>query len=335
MDAKVTAGFWTDGKVEGLESPSEKLSLLWLMTARVNEAGWVPLVSIKRFEFETGAQWQDLQRACEALGEGIIIHAKGWWLRHFIRYQIGTGASLSKNLMARAVVKRFRDMPKEVVEACLLQYPELLELTKAFTSPSQVHGKDRRGEERRDQDRGAGERTDAPEGPIPWAEARLFQSIRDAYTVRKDSPQQVLDVIHSSVRRGADPQQMLEGTRECSKRFHELVPGGRHRYANSAKEFFSRELWNDPVSFSLKFEAPEGGDEKKGAAAVSPSNGKRHKHALDAEPEPGWRKVIDQIAGELELPLDVENVRWRDLTQDLRQRVVDRLAAVPQTTPLL
>jgi hypothetical protein len=109
MDAKVAATFWTDSRVETLDQGAT-LALLWLMTAHVNEAGWVPKISERRFVFESKTTWKDLERACEGLGEGIVVHEKGWWLRHFIRYQIGTGSSLGKNLMARAVVKRFRDV---------------------------------------------------------------------------------------------------------------------------------------------------------------------------------------------------------------------------------
>lgn len=127
MDTKIKDAFWKDPAIEQLVEAGDRdaiLSLLWLLTAEVNHAGWVE-VTPRRFLFQTSCSFEALQRACQALGKGIISHPKGFWIRNFIRHQIGSGEALAANNMAAPVIKSFQTTPPEIVAEVLTQYPEL------------------------------------------------------------------------------------------------------------------------------------------------------------------------------------------------------------------
>lgn len=137
MDTKIKSSFWLDQKVESLDA-IQKLALLWLFTAHVNNAGWVEC-SQRRFEFETASPWQALLDATEALGKGVLRHAKGFWIRNYVRHQIGEGVKLAKNNMAMAIVSSLGSAPEEIIKEFSKEYPELSEkikgLTKGLPSP--------------------------------------------------------------------------------------------------------------------------------------------------------------------------------------------------------
>jgi hypothetical protein len=139
MDTKIKDTFWKDPAVEQLVEAGDRdaiLSLLWLMTAEVNHAGWVE-VTPRRFLFQTSCNFEALQRACQALGKGIVTHPKGFWIRNFIRHQIGSGEALAANNMAAPVIKSFQTTPPEIVTEVLTQYPEL----QARIASQKINGK--------------------------------------------------------------------------------------------------------------------------------------------------------------------------------------------------
>jgi len=127
MQTKIDPSFWDDERVGSLAEKGDHeaiLALLWLMTARVDIAGWVEF-SPRLFTYHTSLTPEAIQRACHALGMGIVTHEKGFWLRHYIRYQLGTGESMAANRIAASIIKSFRHTPPEIVSAVLSQYPEL------------------------------------------------------------------------------------------------------------------------------------------------------------------------------------------------------------------
>jgi hypothetical protein len=158
MDTKIKSRFWPDPQVEALDRDG-KLSLLWLLTAHITDCGYVEC-SPRRFEFETGSPWQALIEATEALGGSVVRTAKGFWVRNYIREQVGVGESLANNNMGKAVVRQLKNVPPEIQQLVLRQYPELKALAKPYLSPSRTSrstGEERRGEERSSEDEGLGE----------------------------------------------------------------------------------------------------------------------------------------------------------------------------------
>ena len=156
MDTKIPATFWLHETIEPLDA-EVKLAILWLKTAHVTHCGWVSATT-RRFVFETACPPDALQRAIDALGMGIKTFPNGYWLRDYIREQIGDGEALIKNTMAKSVIKSMRKLSSEVNAVILSEYPSL----------SHVHGmgmqcpsgaQERRGEERRgeEQSRGSAE----------------------------------------------------------------------------------------------------------------------------------------------------------------------------------
>ena len=121
MDTKIKPSFWSDATVENL-IPVEKLALLWLLTANVSHCGWASATK-RRFEFDTGLEWSVLERACIALGKGLVKGVDGWWIRNYIRHQIGDGQKLAKNNMATAIKQSMMFVSGEIVSEIISEYP--------------------------------------------------------------------------------------------------------------------------------------------------------------------------------------------------------------------
>jgi hypothetical protein len=170
MDTKIKASFWDDEAVGRLAEEGDHpalVSLLWLMTASVNSAGWTE-ISARKFHFQTGCNPLALAKACQALGDSVVALGKGIWLRHYIRHQLGTGPSMAANNMAAGVVRALRDTPPEIVKEVLHQYPELK------PRACQALGKGAKAQDRIGSDRIGSEEAEKGAVVLPpeWSDAR-------------------------------------------------------------------------------------------------------------------------------------------------------------------
>jgi len=120
MDTKIKPSFWSDPVVDALP-PEGKLALLWLFTSRVSACGWCPATK-RHFEFETGSPYQALLDAVKALGKGCVTHAKGFWIRNYIRHQIGVGDRLARNNMRFPILNALVDVPEEIRALIFVEY---------------------------------------------------------------------------------------------------------------------------------------------------------------------------------------------------------------------
>ena len=156
MHTKIPATFWLDHAIEPLDAEA-KLAILWLQTAHVTHCGWVSS-TLRRFVFETACAPEALQRAIEALGSAITVHPNGYWLRDFIRQQIGDGEALAHNNMAKPIVNAALLAPSEISEAIFSEYPSLLKvLGKGLPSPCQAQEKEKEKEKAQRKSRGSAE----------------------------------------------------------------------------------------------------------------------------------------------------------------------------------
>lgn len=150
MDTKISADFWSDHRVIDLDKDA-KLALLWALTnGRVNMAGYAEF-SQKLYRFETEADSEAFDRACQGLAKGIVRTPQGYWIKNFIKRQIGSGVALQKNKMVRPLIRQMRLMPPDVLTLVFEHYPELHapweEMdaddhthSKGLVSPTQGHG---------------------------------------------------------------------------------------------------------------------------------------------------------------------------------------------------
>lgn len=177
MDPKFSAEYWDDPRIIELDMAG-KVAGAWLFTnARVNYAGYAE-VSLKVFSFQTEAPPEALDRAIQALGTSCARVGNGYWMRNYIRRQIGEGASLVRNCMCAPLLRDLRSMPAEAVELVLNEYPELRPVYESealptpSASPSLVLPKHKRREEKSREEQsgveqrvgGAGGREGRPRG---------------------------------------------------------------------------------------------------------------------------------------------------------------------------
>jgi len=161
MDPKFSSEYWDDPRIIELDTAG-KLAGAWLFTnARVNYAGYAE-VSLKVFSFQTEAPKEALDRAIKALAGSCVKVGGGYWLRNYIRRQIGEGTGLVRNCMCAPLLRDLRAMPREAVELVLEEYPDLRfpfeseALSTPSGSPSQGLPKHKRREEKsRAEQRGA------------------------------------------------------------------------------------------------------------------------------------------------------------------------------------
>jgi hypothetical protein len=127
MHTKIYSDFWSDREIEP-QGPQIKLAALWLMTnERVNLLGFAE-VSEKRFMYDTGLPAEALTKTLEALTKPFVQFGKGskiYWIRNYIRRQIGEGDSLLRNNMFKPLVRAWQGLRDEEVRALVLrEYPE-------------------------------------------------------------------------------------------------------------------------------------------------------------------------------------------------------------------
>lgn len=176
MDPKVSPQFWTDRDVIELDS-SAKLAAFWMITnSGVNLVGYAE-VSPKVFRFETEADAEAMGRACDGLARNFVRTERGYWLRNFIRYQLGAGESLTRNKMCGPLLRDLRTVPEPVRVLVLAQYPELVTSwdrfvneaspplpAKPLASPAHAHGMDQSRAERSRAERSRAEQSGAQGG---------------------------------------------------------------------------------------------------------------------------------------------------------------------------
>lgn len=152
MDTKIPQTFWTDPDFENCQ-PDVLLAVIWLKTNdRLNLLGFSE-VSPRHFEFQSRMPFATFGRACEALGKGLVRDGNRYWLRDFIREQIGSGAALMRNHMRKPLVRALSliDSPS-IHSEILLEYPELMESEslshdEGAPKPQEKRGEEKRGEE--------------------------------------------------------------------------------------------------------------------------------------------------------------------------------------------
>lgn len=250
MDSIIKGSFWTDARVE--ESPAEvKLACLWLITNPARDLCGFTSVSNKRFEFETGLSASALEGASKGLSSSFVKLPGGvWFAVHFLRHQFGKGGKLSLgNKVVIAAVRHALKLPEPLRRAFFEAYPELEELTGNFPqNPSEknppsiplpenrdgvrVRVRVREGEEKE----GCGEETQG--GTID------LLSIVQAYP-RREGDKEALEAVRASIRKGAEPQAMLAGTRAIAAVIPLLPSGHLNAFVVSAARFFRDERWRD------------------------------------------------------------------------------------------
>jgi hypothetical protein len=136
-----------------------KLCYFWMQT-NANTAGYVS-VSPKRLKRDIDIDFECFEKACEVMGDNFHRMEGGFWIRDYIKQQIGEGEKLAANHMSATVIKHLmKDSPQSLQEIVLKEYPTLhrrLEeylrpkeaLTKPLPSPHQgdAKGKEKEKEE--------------------------------------------------------------------------------------------------------------------------------------------------------------------------------------------
>jgi hypothetical protein len=159
MDTKIASSIWSNVDFDAAPPPA-KLAALWLISnEHVNTLGYADF-NLRRFIFETRLDAEALHAGQQALGKGFVSVGKGYWLRHYIQFQFGRGASLAANNFARAICKlMLNGMEEDMGRLLLTEYPELLTVSdfvcpwmgcdwyEALAKGSRASRKHKRGEE--------------------------------------------------------------------------------------------------------------------------------------------------------------------------------------------
>jgi len=203
MDTKIASSIWSNVDFDQAPPPA-KLAALWLISnEHVNTLGYADL-NLRRFIFETQLDAEALRAGQQALGKGFVSVGKGYWLRHYIQFQFGRGASLAKNNFARAICKlMLNGMEEEMGRLLLTEYPELLTVAdfvcpwidrswyEALTKGSRASVKHRRREERRGEEQ---------QGEAQGGSSSVAESIYALYP-RKVARASALGAIGRALRR--------------------------------------------------------------------------------------------------------------------------------------
>jgi hypothetical protein len=125
MDTKLAPSFWSDPAFDSADS-QVLLAVIWLNTNQSLDILGFAEISPRTFEFQTRMPFAVLERACQALGKGLVREGNSYWLRYFVRDQIGAGISLAKNHMRKPLMRalsviRSADLRTAIQE----EYPEL------------------------------------------------------------------------------------------------------------------------------------------------------------------------------------------------------------------
>jgi hypothetical protein len=321
MDTKIKDAFWKDPAVEQLVEAGDRdaiLSLLWLLTAEVNHAGWVE-VTPRRFLFQTSCSFEALQRACQALGKGIVSHPKGFWIRNFIRHQIGSGEALAANNMAAPVIKSFQTTPPEIVAEVLTQYPELKVRIKPqklseTRSPSQALAEGchstREEKKREEKSRTEGNGSAEGKGPISLADALTF-----AKRWCENSPSMIaFDAVQVELWFADRERKQWQATSG-------QVIGSRAQAEKDLTFWLLKAKTGQTPSRPRRAEGENSTFEKKGVAGGGA-------HPLAVPPCVAWKafyRGLVEVAGaaDSDWVAWLEGANWDDVTSDDRQVIVD------------
>jgi len=152
MDTKIPSTFWTDPKFDQCDS-GMLLAALWIKTNERLDLLGSAEISPRNFEFQTHLPFKDFGRACKPLGRGLVRDGNRYWIRDFVRQQIGAGDSLVKNHMRKALQRALSLIESEVIRSEILkEYPQLSEADGASplegaTEPQEQSREEQRGEE--------------------------------------------------------------------------------------------------------------------------------------------------------------------------------------------
>jgi hypothetical protein len=126
MDTKLPATFWTDPEFDKSDS-DVLLAALWIKTNdRLDLLGFAE-ISPRAFTFQTRLPFKNFERACEALGKGLVREGNRYWLRGHVREQYGCGPSLVKNHMRKPLVRALELVGSPSIRAEIEnEYPELV-----------------------------------------------------------------------------------------------------------------------------------------------------------------------------------------------------------------
>lgn len=264
MDAIIKGSFWTDHRIE--ESPAEiKLACLWLVTNPSRDLCGFTQVSNKRFTFEAALLPEFLEGACKGLPSSFLEVSPGvFFAVNFLRHQFGKGGRLSLgNKVVIAAARHAAKLPKALKVAFFDAYPELLGLVEndlkkstEIDAPSIPLTENREGVRVRvrvregEKEEGYGEKPD-------------LVGIVHCYPRRQDEAQ-ALEFLAGSIRKGAEPETIMAGTRAIAAVIMQLPSGPLNSYVPSAATFFKHERWrDDPQTWRRCGAAKNGAQMKK------------------------------------------------------------------------
>lgn len=244
------------------ESTAEvKLAALWLISNPARDLCGFTTVSNKRFTFETGLDARALEGASEGLPSSIRKLPGGvWFVVNFLRHQFGKGGRLSlKNNVIVSAARHASKLPEPLRRAFFEAYPELLEIAphgsvngNHFEAPSKGVTPNPEGVRVRVrvgvQEKGCGEK---PIDPL---------SIVQAYP-RREGDMAALTALKESIRKGADPDVILTGTRAIAAVIPSLPSGHLNAFVVSSAKFFQGERWrDDPATWRRSGSKRDGGN---------------------------------------------------------------------------
>jgi len=248
MDAIIKSSFWSDTRVED-QPPEIKLACLWLVTNSGRDLCGFTKVSSKRFTFETGLTPSALEGACKGLPSSFEMLPGGvFFVVHFLRHQFGKGGQLSLgNKVVIAAARHGARLPMTLGNRFFEAYPELQEIglkhiLKNQTFPSPIDTPSEKSEGVREGE-GEGEGEGVREGCGESGKLDLV-SIVDAYPRRQDQAA-ALEALRVSIRKGANPEVVLAGTRAIAAVIQQLPSGALNAFVVSAATFFRNERWRD------------------------------------------------------------------------------------------
>jgi len=188
MDTKLPATFWIDPKFDKCDV-SELLAVLWIKTNPGLDLLGSADASARNFEFHARMPFEHFERACQALGKGIVRDGTRYWLRDFIREQFGAGESLARNHMRKPLARAWsmcgspslkEEIAKEYPEVCLAENG----------SPYQAHAKGQSRTEQNisEQSRTEQSRAEGVQGESPQAPSTRPRSVKSGSSRPADHP---------------------------------------------------------------------------------------------------------------------------------------------------
>lgn len=239
MNATVKSSFWTDERLEEASSET-KLAVLWLITNPARDLCGFTKVSNKRFTFETGLPASSLEGASMALPSSIKKLPGGvYFVTHFLRHQFGKGGAINgKNKVLIAAVRHAMALPSPMLKAFKDSYPELFscEISSPDSDPPSIpHRSHPEGVIVRERER------DMKEGGA--GETKLPDVV--ALYPKRERQAEAIEALAGHVRKGADIEAVVAGTRAIAAIIARLPGGHLNAYVPSAAVFFRNRRWED------------------------------------------------------------------------------------------